>query len=205
MNYVINKFIRFAFIILISSNSFGQKTKFAQLCEKMYFNVFERNPDKQIRPFIKKYYPAFLGFNKSENAGWATNLKKRDIPYLDTTIHSFLFTSHPIIKAKFNSGQFDLYNYERKDSLPLVANWSLLFRFDNLDEANICFDSIYKIFETLSKDKISFKKDNRRIAQLTNEKELSDLNCVELVLVPDDIIDNNYKIYFTNGRRFQKN
>ena len=189
MNYVIKKFIRIGCLLLISSNSFAQKTKFAQLYEQMYFNVFDRNPDKQIRPFIKKYYPAFLGWNKSENAGWATNLKKKDIPYLDTTIHSFLFTKHPIIKAKFNSGQFDLYNYERKDSLPLVASWSLIFKFDNLEQANICFDSIYKIFEVLSKDKISFTKNNRRISQLTNEKELSDMNCVELVLVTDEIID----------------
>ena len=173
------------------------------MVEKMYFNVFDREPDKQIQPFIKKYFPGFLTW-KDENAPWAYTFKEKDLPELDTTMHSFGFTTHPIVKAKFDNGRFDLITYEKTDGPPLVANWSLFFSFSNCNDALNCFDSIYKVFDSLSKDKLIFTKSNRRIAQLTNDETLSDTNCVELVLVSDEFFDNRYKIYFSYGRHFHK-
>lgn len=184
--------------------SFGQETRFAQRVEQMYFNVFARKPDKQIQPFIKKYFPGFLTW-KDENAGWAYTFKEKDFPDLDTTMHSFSFTTHPLVKAKFHNGRFDLITYEKKDGPPLVAGRSLFFSFDNYTDARNCFDSIYEVFDSLSKDKLLFTKNNRRIAQLTNYETLSDTNCVELVLVSDEFFDDRYKIYFNFGRHFHNN
>jgi hypothetical protein len=200
--------IRYFFSILgilsVAVSSFGQKTAFAQAVEQMHFNVFERKPDKQILPFIKKYFPGFLSY-KNENAPWSYTFKKKDFPHLDTTMHSFSFTTHPLIKAKFNSGRFDLVTYEKKDGLPLVASWSLFFSFESYSDALACFDSIYKIFDSLSKDKILFIKNNRRIAQLTDSDKISDTNCVEIVLVRDELYDDRYKVYFNITRHHHNN
>ena len=194
-----------ALILFISFSSFAQKTKFAELVEQMYFNVFDRRPDSQIQPFIKKYFPAFLVGEKNENAGWSYTLKQKDFPQVDTTMHSFSFTSHPLVKTIFNSGRLDFISYEKRNEMPLIAGWTLFFSFDNYDEAINGFDSIYKIFEPLSKDKITFTKGSRRIAQLTNYDKLSDANSVELVLVSDEILENWYKIYFYYGRHYHNN
>ncbi|RYD69843.1 MAG: hypothetical protein EOP53_26465 [Sphingobacteriales bacterium] len=198
--------IRFTFtaiVLSLSLFSFGQKTQFAQLVGKMYFNVFERNPDTQIQPFIQKYFPAFLKWSKDENAGWAYTLKSTEFANVDTTAHSFIFTNHPVVRTKFIKGHFDFETYESKKEKPLISNWSLYFCFDNYNDAIVCFDSIYKIFEPLSKDKVNFTRNNRRIAQLTNNSKISDTNCVELVLVDDDLLEDRYKVYFQYGRHYQ--
>lgn len=202
-SFMTKRFFWIFVFLFFALNSFGQKTKFAQLVEQMHFNVFDRKPNKQIQPFIKKYFPNFLTW-KNENAGWAYTLKAKDLP-VDTTMHSFNFTNHPLVKAKFNSGRFDFITYEKKNELPLIASWSLFFSFDNYSDATNCFDNIYKMFDTLSKDKITFTQNNRRIAQLTNESKLSDVNCVELVLVSDELFDNRYKLYFEYGRHYKEN
>ncbi|MBL0145383.1 MAG: hypothetical protein IPP48_06125 [Chitinophagaceae bacterium] len=135
--------------------SFGQKTRFAQLVEQMYFNVFDRNPNKQIQPFLKKYFPDFLGWNKNENAGWAYNLKVSDSSNIDTTVHSFIFTKHQLVRTNFVKGRLDFESLEKKADKPLISGWTLYFSFENYNDAIICFDSIYKIFDTLSKDRIN--------------------------------------------------
>ena len=189
-------------LVLVSVSSFGQRTRFAQMVEQMYFNVFERNPDTQIRPFIRKYFPAFLTW-KDENGPWAYTFKERDLVLLDTTMHSFTFSKHPLVKAKFTTGRFDFITYEKKNSAPLVADWSLFFVFENEKDANNCFDAIYRIFDTLSKGKVIFINNGKKIAQLTDDDTLSDTNCIELIQVKDDLFDNRYKIYFHNGRFFR--
>jgi hypothetical protein len=191
-------------ILFFSFTSFGQLTRFAQLVEGMYFNVFERRPNKQIQPFIKKYFPAFVARGKNENAGWSYTLKEKDFSQIDTTMHSFSFTTHPLVKTKFKNGRIDFMTYEKQKDLPLIAGWTLFFSFDNYDEALKGFESIYKIFDTLSKDKIIFDKNNRKIAQLTNYDKLEDTNSVEIVLVKNEILENAYKVYFYYGRHFHK-
>jgi hypothetical protein len=182
----------------------GQKTRFAQMVDRMYFNVFARNPDTAIRPFIKKYFPAFTTW-KDENGGWAYNYKEKDLPMLDTTMHSFSFTKHPLVKSTFSTGRFDFITYEKKDNLPLIAEWLLSFSFNNANDALNCFDSICNLFGTVSNGKARFIKNQRTIAQFSNESNVSDTNCIELILVSDDLYDNRYKIYFHTGRFFSNN
>ena len=201
---ILKRIVTIVIILFFSLTSFGQLTKFAQLVEGMYFNVFERRPNKQILPFIKKYFPAFVASGKNENAGWSYTLREKDFSQIDTTMHSFSFTTHPLVKTIFKNGRIDFITYEKKKELPLIANWTLCFSFDNYDKALKGFESIYKIFDTLSKDKIIFDKSNRKIAQLTNYDKLDDTNSVELVLVKDEISETFYKVYFFYGRHFHK-
>lgn len=194
------------YCLLLLSFSFSidlpaQKHKITVLYEQMYFNVFERRPDAQILPFIKKYFPAFTTW-KDENGPWAYQYKEKDYPLLDTTMHSFSFSKHPILKSTFKTGRLDLISHEKKDNKPLVAGWMLTFTFESEQDAQTRFDFLCKQFEAVSNSKLKFNRGQKQIAQYSNDPEINDTNCMELIMVQDDLQDNLYNIYFHNSRYY---
>jgi len=115
-------------LLLMANSSFGQNSKVWVLGEKMFFNIFNHNPDSSVYDFIKKYFPIYT--EEPYQGGW-TMYPPGPMPVYQITMHSLLFTKHPYFDAKFKEGRLDLLSKEKEGEGPGLTDFHLWFFFDN--------------------------------------------------------------------------
>ena len=173
----------------------SQITKFDELSEKMFFNIFINKPDSSIFDFVKKYFPAFTEEYKS--GGWTMN--PLNPPELQHTIHSIKFTKHPYFDAKFREGRLDIFASEVKGGRPGVTDFQLWFMFDNKTDAQNAFTKLSKMFDSLSKSKKVSQRNGKTIAEYSDQSVLEETNSVQLILTTDELQNHKYKLFFRIG------
>ena len=175
--------------------SFGQLSKFDQLANKMFFNIFIHKPDSSVFPFIEKYFPTFATDSRLNE--WT--LYPKNPPELQTTIHSLIFTHHPYFDTKFREGRLDLVATEAKDGSPGVTDFLIWFMFDTKSDANKAFKKMSTMFNKLSKKKTIQERKGKIIAEYTDQNSLERTNSVQFILTEDELHDNKYKLLFRIG------
>ncbi len=178
------------------SNASGQVSKFDELSNKMFFNIFVHKPDSSVYDFVKKYFPAFT--EKYEPGGW-TMYPPGPPPELQYTIHSLKFKKHPYFESKFREGRLDILASEEKNGRCGVTDFQLWFMFDTKDDAQTAFNKLSNLFEALSKSKKTFELNNKSVAEYSDQLEFDEINSVQVILTNDELHENKYKLFFRIG------
>jgi hypothetical protein len=175
--------------------SFGQTSKFDELANEMFFNIFIHKPDSSVFFFIKKYFPTFT--TDFEPGGWT--IYPKNPPELHLTVHSLMFRHHPYFDAKFREGRLDLLASETKDGPPGVTDFQLWFMFDTKSDADKAFKKISMMFNRLSKKKNVREENGKIIAEYTDQNSLENTNSIQFILTKDELHNNKYKLLFRIG------
>ncbi|MBS1915744.1 MAG: hypothetical protein JST87_05665 [Bacteroidetes bacterium] len=176
--------------------SIGQINKFDSLANEMFFNIFIYKPDTSVFDFVQKYFP---GFTKPFKQGHWTIYPPGPPPELEYTVHSIKFKKHPYFDAKFREGKLDILASEEKGGRPGVTDFQLWFMFDNKPDAQNAFDMLSKMFDTLSKSKKIFQKNDKTVAEYCDKTIFNEATSVEFILTNDELQDDKYKIFFRLG------
>lgn len=197
MHHPMGRFFLIIFFFMSNSlNGFGQLNKFDELSNQMFFNIFVNKPDSVVFDFVKKYFPAFT--EKFEPGGW-TMYPPGPPPELFYTTHSLKFMKHPHFNAKFREGRLDIFASEEKEGHAGVTDFQLWFMFDTKKDADAAFNQLVKMFEKVSIQKTVEKNEGKRIAHLSDRKEMKATNSVELILTADELHKGKYKLFFRIG------
>jgi hypothetical protein len=177
-------------------DSSAQLSKFDEVSNRMFFNIFLHKPDSSVFAFIKRYFPYFT--EKYEPVEW-TIYPPGPIPEVINTIHSLMFKEHPFFDAKFREGRLDIMASEESDGRRGVTDFQLWFMFDTKKEANNAFKKLSTMFDTLSSNKKVTKIGDKTIAQYSNQADLEDANGIFFILTKDELYENKYKMLVRFG------
>jgi hypothetical protein len=180
----------------MANSSFEQNSKVWALGEKMFFNIFNHNPDSSVYDFIKKYFPIYT--EEPYQGGW-TMYPPGPMPVYQSTMHSLLFTKHPYFDTKFREGRLDLLSKEKEGEGPGLTDFHLWFFFDNKNDADEAFAKLSSMFEKLSIHKKIFNRDGRKVAHYSDGEEMGGMNTAEFILTTDELHENKYKLFFRLG------
>lgn len=180
----------------LSKPTIAQNNKFDDLKNRMFFNIFLFKPDSVVRDFLEKYYPMFC---KPYSSGkWQINPAVPPIRTI-STLHSFFFKTHPVLKSKFYEGRLDFFSDETLEYGRGVKDFDIWFFFDSKIDASNAFKELSSMFEKYSKSKKIVNENDKIIASYSNKDTLLRSNSVQIILTKDELFENKYKIFFRIG------
>ena len=179
-----------------SISDFIQPDKFQELANKMLCNIGIFQTDSITLEFLKTYVP-FLATKPNPGGGWIVR-GGSEFPPPQHALHSFYFEKHPFINLKFDKARLDIHTQERNNKAVGLGDYRIWFFFNDKQDAENGFDSIYKMFDSVSTTKTIVEKDTKKIATFEYGKGDWE-NTVQFVLTKDDLYDGGYKIFFRIG------
>ena len=75
----------------------------------------------------------------------------------------------------------------------------LWFFFDSKESVEKALNDILIKFEPVCKSRKDIGKGEKRVILLSDQEKMDSLNCIQLIILKDDVHENKYKILFTNG------
>lgn len=177
-------------------DSSAQNT-FKELADKMLFNIFHTQSSSVVHDFVEKYFPTYV--NVKDTANWAISSRNEDYVEPQKTVHTIFFTKHPFFDFKFSEGKFEVYSQETKSLLPRIWQVHLWFFFDSKESVEKALNDILIKFEPVCKSRKDIGKGEKRVILLSDQEKMDSLNCIQLIILKDDVHENKYKILFTNG------
>jgi|GEM_PF-3721415 len=162
----------------------------------MFFDIFLFKPDTTVMAFLQKYYPMFT---KPFSPGKWQIYPEQNPPTSLSTLHSFFFKSHPVLKSKFQEGRLDFYSDETANLGRGIRDFDIWFFFDSKADGLNAFNEISSLFEKYSKSKKITKTRDKIIASYSDRDTLLRSNSVQIIFTKDELFEKKYKLFFRIG------
>ena len=181
-------------IVIGSLSCVGQTNKFEELVDKIFFKIMSYQSDSTTLKFIKKFVPQLA--TKPKPGGWTVYPPNMDTTPRYLVLHSLYFTKHPYLDFNFREGRLDIFTQERFAKLAGLYDIDIWLMFDKIEDANLAFDKLTKLFGSASTTKNIFQGKSKTIASFEDSTSRRFPNSIQFVLTQDELYDNKYKIFF---------
>lgn len=181
--------------MVTSQNSYSQN-KFDELYNKMFFNIFTPQPDTVVTVFLQNYFPYLL--KRTDKIRYKISAPDTNIISNDA-IHTFIFYQCPFFEFKFEEGHLEILTSEAKGFLPRIKQSNLRFVFENKSDAENALKVMMLKFDQVSTQKKMIRKGGKKIVLYTDQPLLKNTNCIQFILMRDELYDKKYKILFSFG------
>jgi hypothetical protein len=135
---------------------------------KIFLNVFSKNPDSSIRSFLAEFVPNLL--DPPENVGGWTAYPEADMSFPTEKVHSFIFHKHPFIDAQIKKGEFKVYtavyNATSANSKTDIKDIQVILLFEKLDDANELFEKLRNELCVLGGETSYFLRESERYTEI---------------------------------------
>jgi hypothetical protein len=190
-------FIAMLFFSLNVKVANSQSSKFDELNDKLFFNIFIHKPDSSVFAFIQRYFPEFT--NPPYSGGWTISPPEYPLEEVLKTEHTFIFRKHPFFDFVFEEGRLKISASEAKSLLPRITHTNLCFTFNSKKEAENGLVNLLNIFKGVIKSRKLINLKDKKVILISDKSKVTISDCDEFVLFKDEVFENKYKILFQLG------
>ena len=186
------------FILTLSfKNSLSQNNKFEDLSNEMFFNIFIHKPDSSILEFVNKYYPSYVSV--TDSGGWTVYPPQKSYEEVFKAEHTFIFYKHPFFDFTFREGRLEFLSTETNDLFPRISRPTLCFSLNSKVDAEKLLLKFINIYRDFAKNKKVINDEEKRVVLLSKDSQFTRTNCIEIILLKDNLFKGNYKVLFRLG------
>ena len=184
------------FFLFLTVKSFSQPNSFDLEVHKLFFHIFNNQPDSTVVPFVKRHFSYIL--EPKDSTSWSIVAPDSSIkPY--KLSYTLKFNSHPYFNANFYEGHLIIHAEETETLSPRVTGSELSFLFKNKSDAQKAGDQIFNRFKIFIKSKRTSIVDNVKITELSTSTSMSNTNTIFYSISKLDNAKIGYKLTFKFG------